>query len=229
MRGKLQIVQRVLRCAGITPACAGKTLRGKSESGNTGDHPRVCGENRIADELKAGAQGSPPRVRGKPSTPVSSPKPDGITPACAGKTKKRGLEVRVWRDHPRVCGENESMAYWESYEEGSPPRVRGKQGAHVKCGNRQGITPACAGKTLARPRESGFNRDHPRVCGENRLLVVKKNPGEGSPPRVRGKPNFLWHKRKSLGITPACAGKTRTRASVQPEKRDHPRVCGENQ
>ena len=32
----------------------------------------------------------------------------------------------------------------------------------------------------------------------------------------------------TVRITPACAGKTRRVASVPPEKRDHPRVCGEN-
>ena len=65
MRGKQDEVESASGDERITPACAGKTVE-LFEFGNAPeDHPRVCGENRIADELKAGARGSPPRVRGK--------------------------------------------------------------------------------------------------------------------------------------------------------------------
>ena len=53
---------------------------------------------------------------------------------------------------------------------GSPPHVRGKLIIiFVKWVN-SGITPACAGKTIAQPSEKPPNWDHPRMCGENDSL-----------------------------------------------------------
>ena len=51
----------------ITPACAGKTLSVGNDTGNSGDHPRVCGENVHRPNHR--------RSAGR------------ITPACAGKTR----------------------------------------------------------------------------------------------------------------------------------------------
>ena len=49
-----------------------------------------------------------------------------ITPAHAGKTPLQpGLSALV-PDHPRACGENESLCVVEKREIGSPPRMRGK-------------------------------------------------------------------------------------------------------
>ena len=51
----------------------------------------------------------------------------------------------------------------------------------------EGITPACAGKRAAIcPGRAGAG-DHPRVCGEKRVMFIQDCPNEGSPPRVRGK------------------------------------------
>ena len=50
--------------------------------------------------------GSPPRVRGKLLDLEGTDELARITPACAGKTMKNGLESNYEQDHPRVCGEN---------------------------------------------------------------------------------------------------------------------------
>ena len=80
----------------ITPACAGKTLFVFSTPRSTWDHPRVCGENYIylADTYRV--QGSPPRVRGKPSLTLILAISFRITPACAGKTIKRNMRGRLF-------------------------------------------------------------------------------------------------------------------------------------
>ena len=49
----------------ITPACAGKTGWSFPVRAQNEDHPRVCGENGKPHRLYRGADGSPPRVRGK--------------------------------------------------------------------------------------------------------------------------------------------------------------------
>ena len=71
---------------GITPACAGKTLKIKMLLTKARDHPRVCGENQPSPVWATARGGSPPRVRGKHSRKPSAPVLYGITPACAGKT-----------------------------------------------------------------------------------------------------------------------------------------------
>ena len=70
--------------------------------------------------------------------------------------------------------------------------------------------------------------DHPRVCGENRLLYALISCVLGSPPRVRGKLDNARLFRAVRRITPACAGKTETDRDKLKAEEDHPRVCGEN-
>ena len=89
-----------------------------------------------------------------------------ITPACAGKSRS-GNELRVEsRDHPRVCGEKTPLIKEADTVQGSPPRVRGKGSPRSPQKGKQGITPACAGKSRNSRLVSGLSGDHPRVCGE---------------------------------------------------------------
>ena len=53
-------------------------------------------------------------------------------------------------------------------------------------------------------------------------------PTFGSSPRVRGKPAGPLDRPPTLGLIPACAGKTARAACGTPASRAHPRVCGEN-
>ena len=193
----------------ITPARAGKTFfRALSHVLNP-NHPRACGENSPDSPQSPMTPGSPPRVRGKRVVLPSEDVAARITPACAGKTTPtRSCLCRRW-DHPRVCGENSRLSSCAHSVRGSPPRVRGKllETLTHKLDGR--ITPACAGKT--HPTDSGVRRfwDHPRVCGENVVDVIRGIFGTGSPPRVRGKRAFALPGSVAKRITPACAGKTR--------------------
>ena len=152
---------------GITPACAGKTDVLAVIGILVRDHPRVCGENCEPLHAEKGGQGSPPRVRGKPARVAPPEQPAGITPACAGKTRRLAMYcLRGW-DHPRVCGENFISFCRFSKIKGSPPRVRGKHRRNRDSHSARGITPACAGKTMSASKALTISRDHPRVCGEN--------------------------------------------------------------
>ena len=53
---------------GLIPACAGKTSRFYRPWACASAHPRVCGENDVPVVEAAAAEGSSPRVLGKPST-----------------------------------------------------------------------------------------------------------------------------------------------------------------
>ena len=50
-----------------------------------------------------------------------------------------------------------------------------------------GITPACAGKSILLPLDLTQRKDHPRVCGEKYMDSTRYFVKTGSPPRVRGK------------------------------------------
>ena len=128
VRGKVRAGDGDRINPGITPACAGKSLRDCVRNVLRQDHPRVCGEKPYKGEVRVSSPGSPPRVRGKALTGEETRQKFGITPACAGKRLFGAQAGRPSRDHPRVCGEKRDggSAAWR----------------------RDRITPACAGKSL---------------------------------------------------------------------------------
>ena len=86
-----------------------------------------------------------------------------------------------------MCGENFRQCDFVSYQKGSPPHVRGKHPTQTTIQIGDGITPACAGKTIEDSATSSSDGDHPRMCGENlsknHVIIYR----QGSPPHVRGK------------------------------------------
>ncbi len=131
------------------------------------------------------------------------------------------------KDHPRVCGEKESGEYWNDKHKGSPPRMRGKVQLQPGQPAALGITPAYAGKSAQLEGAPPLAQDHPRVCGEKRLKVVRVLVQRGSPPRMRGKEALHHGGCSERGITPAYAGKSLCIGCGGVDDQDHPRVCGE--
>ena len=115
----------------------------------------------------------------------------------------------------------------QQFQQGSPPRMRGKVAALMPENRVVGITPAYAGKRVPALCRPLCRRDHPRVCGEKRYNGIHDFCSKGSPPRVRGKGHCRRKKEIRLGITPACAGKRMVFAGRKSRTWDHPRVCGE--
>ena len=167
-------------------------------------------------------------MRGKRNEKSAVTTSDRITPADAGKTRRRTIANTCPEDHPRGCGENAGTASVSYPPPGSPPRMRGKPSNVTAFDGQPRITPADAGKTaiclLMRIRP----RDHPRGCGENRRLIALRRLGGGSPPRMRGKLIEIIQNRTLKRITPADAGKTVVFLLYTVVRWDHPRGCGEN-
>ena len=88
-------------------------------------------------------------------------------------------------------------------------------------------TPAYAGNTSDPSSTIPVFRDHPRLRGEYGRLPVPLIVPVGSPPLARGIRIIVDVNNSFLGITPACAGNTMTRASVLRTSGDHPRLRGE--
>ena len=89
MRGKGRFLPGDALRVGITPAYAGKRKLPLGVTWHTGDHPRVCGEKWFWLSTMSRVAGSPPRMRGKACSPCSSCNFHGITPAYAGKSRKK--------------------------------------------------------------------------------------------------------------------------------------------
>ena len=227
VRGKARTPRRGHPPLGITPACAGKRLLRQLRHITSRDHPRVCGEKLRFRAVTGSQLGSPPRVRGKGHTDTPVVRDIGITPACAGKSAPWAVRPTSHRDHPRVCGEKRARDSTAYNAGGSPPRVRGKDGAHSRFHLDCGITPACAGKRQLSTACTWSDWDHPRVCGEKCPHEPAQSLIMGSPPRVRGKGHPMHPGPAYTGITPACAGKSSLACCPWRLHRDHPRVCGE--
>ena len=90
---------------------------------------------------------------------------------------------------------------------GSPPLARGILSCDVILQQISGITPACAGNTERRGKDSV--------------------PVLGSPPLARGIPGDPHTGDRRDGITPACAGNTDALNLKPFLRRDHPRLRGE--
>ena len=65
------------------------------------------------------------------------------------------------------------------------------------------------------------------MCGEQHVRVATAMYQLGSSPRVRGAVKLCADLTKTIGIIPACAGSRLYRNQGLYDRRDHPRVCGE--
>ena len=126
VRGKASAIFWTSFMLRITPACAGKRSHELSNDDLYWDHPRTCGEKRIAQSDELAVEGSPPRMRGKERQHVELLPLFRITPAYAGKRACMTTATTQPRDHPRMCGEKKAEDIFETNFVGSPPHVRGK-------------------------------------------------------------------------------------------------------
>ena len=166
VRGTGLSLRSVFPASGIIPACAGNSATCEARCRVVRDHPRVCGEQLYCVLTLMNCLGSSPRVRGTAFSDCFLINRAGIIPACAGNSLAFRLLKCLYKDHPRVCGEQRFMMKAGQPVKGSSPRVRGTVDnlRYFKAHRR--IIPACAGNRWHRVRSSYLERDHPRVCGE---------------------------------------------------------------
>ena len=112
------------------------------------------------------------------------------------------------QDHPRGCGEHRLFYGTAAFGWGSSPRMRGAPAAGQQPCWRPRIIPADAGSTERYLPPMTGPGDHPRGCGEHKVMTRNFTPSGGSSPRMRGAPirGILYSIRP--GIIPADAGST---------------------
>ncbi len=126
-----------------------------------------------------------------------------------------------------MCGEQSVARPTTRRSAGSSSRVRGTGKKVLSRDSSTGIIPACAGNRAILIATIAAERDHPRVCGEQKNLQIFQNSLMGSSPRVRGTARRAQRDLANNGIIPACAGNRCNRTDCKLFSRDHPRVCGE--
>ena len=126
------------------------------------------GKQPYSNLLLAQVLGSPPHARGAGCVDILADTQGGITPACAGSRVRQRSLVWLWRDHPRMRGEQRTLDALVSGDRGSPPHARGAVERLASLALGCGITPACAGSSLAAYFLARASRDHPRMRGEQK-------------------------------------------------------------
>ena len=167
-------------------------------------------------------------MRGKPTLGVVAVLQRRNIPAYAGKTYLRYRPRSIFKEHPRVCGENRLVHPRESARAGTSPRMRGKLKWVCRIRLMSRNIPAYAGKTVGRRPVVWDLKEHPRVCGENLQAASGGSKEERTSPRMRGK--LAGNKVENLlsRNIPAYAGKTPVPSPLRRSCSEHPRVCGEN-
>ena len=127
------------------PACAGNSWLRLAFLRLLAVHPRVCGEQSVAQGCQIVRAGSSPRVRGTVEIKPDYASPARFIPACAGNSAAIGHDPRREPVHPRVCGEQVPAFTSPSTRAGSSPRVRGTVAKHIAKEDRSRFIPACAG------------------------------------------------------------------------------------
>ena len=212
----------------ITPAHAGRMPTAVLSVTAVQDHPRACGKNLRRTEKGLYMPGSPPRMREEFSRASCAMLVKRITPAHAGRIKRRPYSCRTVRDHPRACGKNRKGPRQTYRIIGSPPRMREECKYSADTIQTIGITPAHAGRMKRLHVTPEGRWDHPRACGKNREQQVYFALQIGSPPRMREEFNHDKEKFIEFGITPAHAGRICSVCPLRGFRQDHPRACGKN-
>ena len=227
-RGKLRELNRWISTAGLIPAHAGKTGPGDWKRRTDQAHPRSRGENAAIAAMTRKIGGSSPLTRGKQEYHDRHARLRGLIPAHAGKTSYRSVRRLDRRAHPRSRGENVHTLVAIAHIPGSSPLTRGKPQAERFFGNRLGLIPAHAGKTVLAGHLFSSARAHPRSRGENILSFTQDAYTAGSSPLTRGKLTFECPQCGTVRLIPAHAGKTQVPTHSGVRTAAHPRSRGEN-
>ncbi len=171
---------------------------------------------------------SPPPARGALKYETSGSVTLGLTPACAGSTRPTTSSPPWRRTHPRLRGEHNAPTAVMAVGADSPPPARGARFDAPCSGPGRGLTPACAGSTVALNGTRDDLWTHPRLRGEHptpSCIVIRPMD---SPPPARGAHEGAAVEDARVGLTPACAGSTWVTLRHPAGTWTHPRLRGEH-
>ncbi len=152
----------------------------------------MCGNDICSHSRRNSHSGSPPLVRERLVRKADRNFLLGITPACAGTTRRNDRTAVQPEDHPRLCGNDLFLHFVHGINQGSPPLVRERPEETAKTYPRIRITPACAGTTYCQYLIQLIAQDHPRLCGNDIFSHLSRVFVLGSPPLVRERQVYCY-------------------------------------
>ena len=167
-------------------------------------------------------------MRGKPHCYSHRRTSSGNIPAYAGKTQGCSGGVDLHAEHPRIRGENGYAGFHRYRAAGTSPHTRGKRRFCNHAAGASRNIPAYAGKTRPPTVTCQSSEEHPRIRGENALVVDSIESAIGTSPHTRGKPRCAETCPLASRNIPAYAGKTSVIHSDTVSIPEHPRIRGEN-
>ena len=170
-----------------TPTCVGKTPTPGAPQRNTGKHPHVRGEDRLAYPHILSRKETPPRAWGRPGRPCPAYRSNGNTPTCVGKTSISPVSDDAGEKHPHVRGEDRLSPFTSRLVPETPPRAWGRP-----------VSNCILNMLMETPPRAWGRRANPMNAGE---LV-------GNTPTCVGKTNSVLTLDGKGGNTPTCVGKT---------------------
>ncbi len=129
----------------FTPACVGTMLPPAHLCFRLAVHPRVRGDDVIADLSGTGPLGSPPRAWGRSQRCADEVIGWRFTPACVGTIAVCRPSCRPPAVHPRVRGDDRARHRLRAILAGSPPRAWGRWPPQAVQSRAHRFTPACVG------------------------------------------------------------------------------------
>ena len=209
------------------PAWAGNSCARRRTIRAAAVHPRVGGEQPLPFLRNACKLGSSPRGRGTAPPACRIVHAARFIPAWAGNSPMLVISLHPAAVHPRVGGEQSLSPAPLELVFGSSPRGRGtgRQTCLRSCGLR--FIPAWAGNRASLRLRPAHRPVHPRVGGEQAVVIGPSFGKIGSSPRGRGTVIFRKPRQLHSRFIPAWAGNRQWQARQLCRRPVHPRVGGE--
>ena len=128
---------------------------------------------------------------------------------------------------PHARGAPTVVLSWGALQ-GTIPAYAGSTRLSRTAVRHRGIIPACAGSTRDNGNLPKLARNHPRIRGEHKQVTGAWARLGGSSPHALGAHILCNLVEPIVGIIPACAGSTSSRAWATPPSGDHPRMRGKH-
>ena len=151
----------------------------------------------------------------------------GITSACAEKSPFLYSSASVTRNYLRMRGEEGGLIGGIPRAMELPPHARRRGQLVLVRLRRQGITSACAEKSINHPHILGGFRNYLRMRGEEEWLARGYRDLRELPPHARRRGSLCIECRESSGITSACAEKSFEFLKFCDHARNYLRMRGE--
>ena len=211
----------------LPPPARGRSVEMSTLDDLSRTTPHLRGEEASSPAGTKSRRELPPPARGRAALREQNVSPGGTTPTCAGKSYDPEYHARRRRNYPHLRGEECSSPPSSASAIELPPPARGRGGGRWRVVHPAGTTPTCAGKRRNTRNFIAKIWNYPHLRGEEACLLARQARQMELPPPARGRADLEGNYGTISGTTPTCAGKRRSRAPVNPSKRNYPHLRGE--